>query len=229
MLKPAAEKRKLELENLKNERISHIIECSFGLFSEKGIENISMNEIASQAEIGVASLYRYFQTKEDLAVQVAVYAWQIEEKIFHNVFSSEEFKNLSGYGQIAELLELFQEAVISQESFFRFTYYFDSFVAKAKIDDEKFKPYEEIVDSVNLIVINAFKKGISDGTIKYQKGNPVLDETLEIEMCFTVMHTLFTMVQKLSVSGELLGLDRAVDARRQIEILSSILLESLRA
>ena len=56
---PAAEKRRLEQENLKQSRIDHIIECTFGLFADKGIESISMNEIASQSEIGVASLYRY--------------------------------------------------------------------------------------------------------------------------------------------------------------------------
>ena len=66
----------------KDGRIQSIIECSFGLFAENGIENISMNDIASEAKIGVASLYRYFQTKEELAIEVAIYAWKIELAIF---------------------------------------------------------------------------------------------------------------------------------------------------
>ena len=53
-------------------RIQAIIECTFGLFSENGIENISMNDIAAASKIGVASLYRYFQTKEELAIEVAI-------------------------------------------------------------------------------------------------------------------------------------------------------------
>ncbi|WP_191014570.1 TetR/AcrR family transcriptional regulator [Treponema zioleckii] len=226
----AAEKRKVEMENLKNERRRHIIECSFGLFAEKGIENISMNEIASQAEIGVASLYRYFQTKEDLAIEVAVYAWKLESQIFENEFSSNDFGLLSGFEQLRNLLEVFQSAVVSQRSFFRFVYYFDSFITKAGISPEKLKPYEDTVNSTNMLVINAFQKGKSDGSIRFSDSNNfVISESTDIEMCFTIMHSIFCVAQKLAISGEILNLDRAVDGRRQIEILINVLLHAIRA
>ena len=72
----------------KDSRIQAIIECTFGLFSENGIENISMNDIAVASKIGVASLYRYFQTKEELAIEVAIYAWNLELSVFNEVFTS---------------------------------------------------------------------------------------------------------------------------------------------
>ncbi len=226
----AAEKRKAEMENLKNERRRHIIECSFGLFAEKGIENISMNEIASQAEIGVASLYRYFQTKEDLAIEVAVYAWNLESEIFENAFSSDDFKAQNGFEQVRNLLEVFQSAIVSQRAFFRFVYYFDSFITKAGISPEKLKPYEDTVNSTNMLVINSFQKGKADGSICFKNSkNQVISGATDIEMCFTIMHSIFCVAQKLSISGEILNLDRAVDGRRQIEILINILLHAIRA
>ena len=52
--------------NVKEIKINHILEQGFELFSKEGIDNVTMNNIADKAEIGVASLYRYFSTKEEL-------------------------------------------------------------------------------------------------------------------------------------------------------------------
>ena len=41
----------------KNQRI---LESGFRIFAEKGIEKVTMNDIAEAAEIGIASLYRYY-------------------------------------------------------------------------------------------------------------------------------------------------------------------------
>lgn len=226
----ASERRKMEMKNLKNERIRNIIECSFGLFSEKGIENISMNEIAIQAEIGVASLYRYFQTKEELAVEVAIYAWELEENTFRKQFEEEDFKKLSGFEQVQTLMEVFQEAIISQRSFFRFVYYFDSFIRKERLSEEKLKSYEEVVNKTNELVINAFLKGKKDGSINFNKSdNPIISNSSDLEMCFTTMHSIFCVAQKLSLSGEILQMDKVVDGRRQVEILINMLLNSLKS
>ena len=113
----AAEKRKKEQEEQKALRIREIVECSFGLFSEQGIESITMNEIARQAEIGVASLYRYFTTKEELVIEAAIYAWKMEVEIFNRVFSFEGCEGMDGYTQLKSLLEIFSEALVTQNPF----------------------------------------------------------------------------------------------------------------
>lgn len=230
MLMQASEKRKIEMESQRRERMNHIVECAFGLFAENGIENISMSEIASQAEIGVASLYRYFQTKEDLAIEAAVYAWDVEAKIFEDVFTSDEYMNLSGFEQIQNLLETFQEAVVSQRSFFSFIYYFDSFITKGKVTAEKLAPYEEIVGRINSLAIDAFKKGVEDGSIAFEKSkNTVVSKAENLEVCFTMMHSLFCLAQKIAISGEMLSMDKTFAGRRQIEILTNMLLASLKS
>ena len=66
------EKHQEEQNELKTSRINRILESSFALFSEKGIDTITMNDIASMAEIGVASLYRYFATKDEIAIRTAI-------------------------------------------------------------------------------------------------------------------------------------------------------------
>ena len=48
----------------KTVRIERILDVAFELFATRGIEPVTMNDIAQKAKIGVASLYRYFETKE---------------------------------------------------------------------------------------------------------------------------------------------------------------------
>ena len=213
----------------KDSRIQSIIECSFGLFSENGIENISMNDIANEAKIGVASLYRYFQTKEELAIEVAIYAWNIEKSVFKEVFTSLEYNALSGFEQLKSLLEVFSDAIVTQRSFFGFIYYFDSFIKKEKVSADRLGEYECTIVEMNSIVLNALEKGISDGSISFTGSkNEVLAKASVEEMFTTMMHSLFCLAQKLSISGDLLNMDTVVEARKQIEILINIILVALK-
>ncbi|MBQ4379394.1 MAG: TetR/AcrR family transcriptional regulator [Treponema sp.] len=213
----------------KDERIQSIIECSYGLFAENGIENISMNDIAAKSKIGVASLYRYFQTKEELAIEVAIYAWNLETQVFNEVFTGKEYEGFTGFEQLKELLEVFSEALVTQRSFFSFVYYFDSFIKKEKVSSEKLAEYEKTILGTNRIVIQALEKGIADGSISFNGSkNEVLARASIQEMFITMMHSLFCLAQKLSISGDLLAMDKSVESRKQIEILINILLVALK-
>lgn len=206
-----------------------IVECAFGMFAEKGIDNISMNDIAEESGIGVASLYRYFQTKEELAIEVATYAWNIEKAVFTGVFSSEQYGALDGFNQISELLEVFEDALVTQRSFFSFVYYFDSFIKKENVQSDRLTEYEAAIAETNMIVVHALEKGINDGSISFRESeNEVLAKASTQEMFITMMHSLFCLAQKLSISGELLSQDKTVEERRQIEILINMILVALK-
>lgn len=123
----ASEKRKLEQEEIKNSRKNHILECAYNLFSN-GIESITMNDIAKNAEIGVASLYRYFTTKDSLAIECARYLWTKEQSRLSPEFANENYNSLNGYEQIEVLLSLFPKFFTTEQQFFRFIYYFDAFI-----------------------------------------------------------------------------------------------------
>ena len=210
-------------------RIQTIIKCSYELFSENGIENISMQDIADASKIGVASLYRYFQTKEELAIEVAIYAWNKETEIFSEVFTSDKFESLTGYEQFKKLLGIFEDALVTQRSFFSFIYYFDAFIKKEKVNVEKLREYEKTILGTNEIVVQALDKGIADGSISFTGSkNEVLSAATTQEMFITMMHSLFCLAQKLSISGDLLAMDEIVESRKQIRILINMLLVALR-
>jgi AcrR family transcriptional regulator len=213
----------------KDSRIQTIIKCTYELFSENGIENISMQDIADTSKIGVASLYRYFQTKEELAIEAAIYAWNKETEVFSEVFSSEEFALFTGYEQLKKLLEIFENALVTQKSFFSFIYCFDAFIKKEKVSAEKLREYERTILKTSTIVVQALDKGIADGSISFTGSkNEVLSAASTQEMFITMMHSLFCLAQKLSISDDLLAMDEIVESRKQIRILINMLLVALR-
>src|SRR5512144_1398024 len=43
-----------------------VLDVALCLFSEKGYHNVSMHEIAKEAEFAIGTLYKFFRNKEDL-------------------------------------------------------------------------------------------------------------------------------------------------------------------
>lgn len=58
-----AESKKIEKEN-------SLLEAAFKLFTEKGIKNTSIQEIADEANVGKGTFYLYFKDKYDLQEQL---------------------------------------------------------------------------------------------------------------------------------------------------------------
>lgn len=56
----------------KNSRVQSILDAARAVFFEKGFQNASMEEIASQAEIGKGTIYLYFKNKTDLYTSILV-------------------------------------------------------------------------------------------------------------------------------------------------------------
>jgi AcrR family transcriptional regulator len=50
----------------REERVRIILEAAKGLFARQGFQETSMSDIAEACELGKATLYYYFPTKEEL-------------------------------------------------------------------------------------------------------------------------------------------------------------------
>lgn len=216
----ASEKRKLEQEEIKNSRKIHILECAYNLFSN-GIESITMNDIAKNAEIGVASLYRYFMTKDSLAIECARYLWAMEQSKLSREFVNEKYNSLNGYEQIEVLLSLFPKFFTTEQQFFRFIYYFDAFIKTQNIPSEQLSSYELTISNSKKLLMEAIKKGVGDESIVIYDASPE-------EIYFTLTHSLFSLAQKLSLTSEMLSMDKAISTQKQMELLTKLLLSSIK-
>jgi len=79
-----------------------------------------------------------------------------------------------------------------------------------------------MITTVQNIVKSAIIKGLEDKSIneKY-KG-------LEDSLYFTLMHSLFSMAQKLALSENILEMDAIVAGKAQLSLLTELLINSLK-
>lgn len=218
----AKEKFIEEKDEMRQNRMNRILESAFKLFSQKGIDTIAMTDIAKKAEIGVASLYRYYETKEEIAIRTVIWAWEKQKENINPQFSSESFEKLSGIEEIETILKVFILLFESEQDFLRFIYFFDSFAVRTEIPKDRLEDYEIIISGVQEVVAKAIAKGLNDGTIK-----SIYKDSQE-EMYFALMHSFFSTCQKLTLSGHLLKSDELVSGKAQLETLSKIIINGLK-
>lgn len=218
----AGQKFKEEKEEALNARKERIFSSAFELFSKEGIDTIAINDIARNAEIGVASLYRYYTTKDQIAIQTAVWVWQKELETFLPLVSGPDYDSLNGIDQLKKIFDGFLYLYENEKKFLSFVYFFDSYAVRQSISKEDLSEYESTIKQIQVIVSKAIDKGLQDKTIVCPQG---IESN---QLYFTVMHALFSMVQKLSLSNSLLKMNDDVTAVKQVQLLSTLLINSLK-
>ena len=88
------------IRNIKNERIAAAVTAAAELYLSAGIGEAKMTDIADQAQIGVASLYRYFGTKQLFTVKVGAYIWQMTLRKLEPFYTGAQYEALSGMKQV---------------------------------------------------------------------------------------------------------------------------------
>ncbi len=86
-------------------RRQQLLSSALKILSSRGIDTVSMNEIAKACKVGVATLYRHYPTKADLIVDVAGWTWENE---IHKHIGKAERKS----GNAFEMLDSFLDALL---------------------------------------------------------------------------------------------------------------------
>ena len=219
----ALEKLAEERDEQKSARIDRILAAAFKLFSSAGIEPVAMTDIAKKAEIGVASLYRYFSTKDEIAIRTAIWAWEKQISEIYTSINTDEYKNGNGLFRLSIIFSLFKKLYISQQEFLRFIYFFDSYAVNSGIKQERMIEYENVIGKVQMIVADAIKLGLKDNSINKK----YIDKTEDLY--FTLMHSFFSTAQKLTLSENLLAMNEKSKGSDQLDLLSELLLNGVKA
>jgi TetR/AcrR family transcriptional regulator len=138
-----------------------IIAIALNLFSEKGYHSVSMHEVAEKAEFAIGTLYKFFQSKEDLYKALVIeQCAKIHDAIVAAIDSPEdEVKRLQVY--VRTKGEMFQNNL----AFIRL-YLAESrgisYIIKAGLDEEVRKGYYDLLKRLSLI----FESGIKNKRFK---------------------------------------------------------------
>ena len=195
---------------LKDAKSDYIVEVAKTLFLEKGINNVCVKDLASRAELGEATIYRYFSKKENLVSQVAI---NLEKEVFNKYFSINH--NLSGYVQIERFYNCFLDVFTNVKNYFRFVHDFDSLIVANHL---KVEEYENNIYNYYQVFMEAYNKGLEDGSVK-----KLVDPNL---FYMTTSHAILSLCVKMS-SEDVLVQDSNADKTKEICELIMIFMNSL--
>lgn len=207
-------KRKNEIETLKEKRKEEVIAGAIEVLKEKGIDNTKITDIAERAEIGSATIYRYFNTKPELVIEAATKYWEVEMGCLYATINQELYGELNGLDKVKCLLGVFVELYKNHKEFIRFVEDFDNYIVREKVPIEKLELYEKNITFLKEFMFMAMEEG---------KKENLIEETIDDnEFYISITHALMSLCQKLSIRGEILKSDNEVVCERQIELISEM-------
>ena len=185
-------------KSIKDLREESIVYVAAELFLQDGIEEVKMTDIAARAEVGVASLYRYFGTKEALVIRAGALLWQDLNTLFSSVFDAEDFHARCGMEQITRLFGVYRRLFQEQPDFIRFVGDFDAFIIRSRVDKSLLAEYEQSVLNFYPVFLASYEAGLADGSVR-----AIEDPRRYYE---AVCHAVMSLSQKL-LRGEILPAD----------------------
>ena len=146
----------------------HILETAFRLFTEKGIELVTMPEIAQASGVGRATLFRYFPTKLDLVVSVGTQQWEEYIKWYDAVLPKGKIAQLTGSEYLRFYLDAFLDLYRNHSEILRFNYNFNNYLWYETGTQDQRQSYFQIADKLGEIFHELYERGKSDGTLNIE-------------------------------------------------------------
>ena len=203
------------------QREQKILEAAIALFCEKGLEETSIDEIAGRAGVGSATIYRYYETKAQLAIQSGVEYWKKIAQQYLNLTEIKGYSDMTGLKQLECIMDALVMIFEKERGFLKYLQEFEVFVRRYEIDMERLAAYEESIMSLKPRVTDALEKGLQDGTLSF--------EWSPNEVCYSLAHTAFGVMKRFAWNGSMLELDSQVELILQVKIAIKLLIRGLTA
>lgn len=204
-----------ETRNARTQRIVEAAEC---VFTHKGIETATMQDVATEAKMGIATIFRFFPRKEKLVVAVATKNLETVLETFRSIAE----RPIS----CMEKLELLFDHFISlleqpASSNVKLLENFESYAAQFTEPLEDIELFNAVYRNISQVFSTIVEQGIEDGSV--QADLPI-SETLS-----TIVNTFGIFARKLSLQKNILVVEPDLAPEKQLAILKRILLNYLRA
>lgn len=142
-----------------------IIHTAFLLFCKRGIDGVTIADIAKASHVSETSIYRYFSTKAELMSHAQEVLWlEIVDDFSSSLRQVSDYELKSGLEQIAVLLNGFYQLFHNHAEYVVFSYDYRLFLIRhnLKMGTEE---YDGVLKSVHALFVAALKKGKLDGSV----------------------------------------------------------------
>ncbi len=200
-----------ELNELQKEVTrQRILETGFRIFAERGIESVTMTDVADAAGIGVATVYRYYGTKPLLALGVLTWSWS--QYLGPTLHRAEE-RDVSAIEEYGYFLDTFLDLYRDHRDLLRFSHYYFSYADRSGVGPDGDRPFNGVVEQVEEQFRVFYRKGKADHTLRC--------DVPEEEMFHTSLHLMLSAVTRYALGLLFVG---GQDPEKELVLLKNMLI-----
>lgn len=167
------------------------MEKGFELFSTRSIEAVTLQDVADASGHGVATLYRYFNSKPELLLEIAAWKW--------GEFFRENRKRrpASGFDRrtAAEMFDFYLDSYLevyrNYKDLLRFNQMFNIYLRSEEVERGHVDVYQGLMKPITDLVHLMYEKAKVDGTLR--------TDISETEMLSTTIHLMLAAVTRYAI------------------------------
>lgn len=198
--------------SLKDLKTNFLVDVATELFMSRSIGEVTIKDIAVAAQVGEATIYRYFGNKLNVVIQSAL---SIQKVVSQEFFKLEKGK--TGYDKLVLFYQSYYAIFAKYPHYYKFLDEFDSYMSN---EHKSIITYESVIDSYKVIYMEAYELGLKDGSIKEQK------DILLFYLATT--HALLELSKKLASLKAVLSQDKHLEKKGEIQCLIDTITNSLK-
>ncbi len=192
-----------------------MLEVGFELFSQRGIDAVTMPEVARTCGYGIATLYRYFDTKAALVIAVGTWAWEQYLQAGRADLSNERIESMSAAEIFENYLDLFIDLYCNHKDLLRFNQFFNVYLQGEHASQDQIAPYLEIIQRPRERFHEMYRKATQDGTMR--------TDVSEEEMFASTLHIMLAVTTRYAV-GLVYTPEHWVGAEEELQLVKRLLI-----
>jgi len=198
-------------------RREKMLETGFRLFSEKTIDTVSMQQVARECGLGLATMYRYFNTKVDFVLAVSAKKWadyyrEVEEKC-----AGAGLEAMTAGEELGFYLDLFIALYPGHRDLMRFDQNLSIYMHQSNASDAQLSPMFRAIALYSRRFHRLWEKGRRDGTLR--------EELSEKELFVMSINIMLSLAGRCAVDW-IDPTDRARDVTGELRLLREMILRT---
>ena len=167
-------------------RRKQLIETGFRLFSEEGIENVTLQRVADEAGVGIATLYKYYLNKERLVIAISKSIWREVWQRTLGAYGADGLDRLNACDGIALYADVIIKIYREQPRFLRFSGEYKNFIRTGKTEEKKLeedlKEHLDELEPMRQLFHRMYERAETDHSIRTDIPEQELFTTVAITM-----------------------------------------------
>ncbi len=196
-------------------RRNQLIEAGFRLFSSKGIEIVSLQSVADEAHVGIATVYNYYKNKENLLVAISAYMWRSVYDAAFEKLGEDTRDRMNAY----QMLEYYIDHIISiyheHPEILKFSSDYKTYICRKGISGIGVEKQLSALAPLNNLFHEKYEKAKTDGSIR--------TDIPENQLFTTVAITMLGMSERYA-QGLVWAMEDSNDYSRELSYLKEMLL-----